>query len=141
MKASIALMDKSNYYKGLLILVGKDRIVHQEERLLMLKLGEILDFDKRFCQAAIDNLLHNKYLIDEPIIFSNGNIAMSFLLDAIRLAFIDGEIHPHELDWLNAIAQANSVEKEWLDSEVLRFKETKGSLKPPALFHIQQHLQ
>ena len=41
MKAS--LMDRGNYYRGLLVLIGRDRIIDSREHELMLQLGKILE--------------------------------------------------------------------------------------------------
>ena len=136
----ISLVDRSHYYKGLLVLIGKDRIIDQRERGLMLRFGQILDFDQRFCEAAIEDLLDNKYITGEPLIFANREIAECFLRDAVRLALVDEEIHSHELAWLKAIAQANNITDEWLDADIHHLQEQKRSLDHPTLLNIQQYL-
>jgi hypothetical protein len=138
--AKIPLVDRSNYYRGLLVLIGKDRVIDERERSLMLRLGRMLDFDSRFCEAAIENLLDNKYINDEPLVFGNREIAECFLRDAIRLAFADEKIHAHELAWLRTIAQANKVKEEWLDEEVQYFQKKMHSLDQSAPFSIQQYV-
>jgi hypothetical protein len=116
MKAS--LMDRGKYYRGLLVLVGRDRIIDPRERALMLQLGKMLDFDEHFCETAITDLLRNRYISNEPILFDEQLIAKCFLRDALRLALIDKELHAHELSWLKTVARTNSITDEWLDKEL-----------------------
>ena len=120
MKAS--LIDRSKYYRGLLVLIGRDRIVDKREHKLMLQVGRMLDFDERFCEAAIADLLHNKYINDEPILFDESAIAECFLRDALKLALIDKEIHSHELSWLKKIARENNLTDAWLEDEYRRLQ-------------------
>jgi hypothetical protein len=137
---SLPLLVRSNYYRGLLVLAGKDSIVDPRERELMIRVGEILDFDRRFCEAAIDDLLRNPHITDEPIVFPTEEIAECFLRDGLRLAIVDEKIDLKELDWLKTIARANGITTEWLDEEVKRLAE-KGS--PPDMsgpLAIQRHL-
>jgi hypothetical protein len=136
----ISLVDKSNYYKGLLILTGRDRIIDKRERELMLQIGAKLDFEKRFCEAAITDLLDNKYITDEPIIFEEREIAECFLRDAIGLALVDQEMHPHEITWLRSVARINKITDDWLDNESQRLQENKCLTDQPAYLHIQRYL-
>ena len=138
MKAS--LIDRSNYYKGLLILIGRDRIIDEREHALMLQLGEMMDFDQRFCEAAIKDLLENKHLVDEPILFDEPKIAECFLRDALRLASIDQEIHSREMSWLDAIARTNNLPDGWLENEHKQLRESKHTRTQPDRFEIQQFI-
>ncbi len=134
-------LEKSNYYRGLLVLVGKDRIVDATERALMIAVGRTLDFDPRFCEAAIDDLLRNRYLTDEPILFSMRQAAECFLRDAIRVAIVDAELHPQELKWLRLIARTNGLPQKWLEEEIERIQGLKASQSLPDTFEIQQYLE
>jgi hypothetical protein len=136
----IALVDRSNYYRGLLVLTGRDRIIDPREREFMLQIGKMLDFEKRFCEATIDDLLVNPHLMKEPVVFSSPPVAECFFRDAVRLALVDGEINPQELRWLRRVAQANDRTDEWLDSIIQGFQEQKNSPGPSAALEIQQYL-
>ena len=67
----LSQVEKSHYYKGLLVLLRRDRIVHAREKDLMLQIGEILGFDKRFCESTIDELLSNTNITRDPVFFSS----------------------------------------------------------------------
>jgi hypothetical protein len=136
---TVSQLDRSNYYKGLLVLSGSDRIIDPRERELMLQLGRLLDFDRRFCEAAIDDLLDNKYITDEPVTFSTREIAECFLLDAIRFALVDDQLHSQEMAWLKAVARANGFTNEWLDAEV-QSCEKKSLVDLPSTLAIRKHL-
>lgn len=138
MKAS--LIDRSNYYRGLLVLIGRDRIIDPSEHELMLQFGKMLDFDKRFCEAAIADLLDNEHITDQPILFEDSIIAECFLHDAIKLALIDKDIHEDELSWLQVVAQANELTDEWLEKERHRLGQIKWKDTRPESFEIHRYL-
>jgi hypothetical protein len=95
----------------------------------------MFDFDRRFCEATIDELLLNPNISRSPIVFSDEAIAECFFRDALRLANVDGCIHPLELRWLQETARANGRSDQWLDSILQEFP---GD--PAAPFEIQKHL-
>jgi hypothetical protein len=135
----ISQEERSNYYRGLLIVMRRDRLIDTREREFMLKIGEMFDFDKKFCEAAMDDLLNNSHIERKPIAFRDALIAQSFLTDAIRLAFVDRELHPKEIAWLRLVAQANGIPNEWLEDIVQRFLE--GMEEPDqSLMAIQRHM-
>ncbi len=137
----ISQLERSNYYKGLLILTGKDRVIDARERDLMIRFGRILDFDVRFCEAAMDGLLDNRYITDEPIVFSSRETAECFLRDGIRIALTGSEIHPKELKWLRLVAHANGLSREWLDSEIERLRAAGGSGEISGPFAVEECLK
>ena len=138
MKAS--LIDRGKYYRGLLVLIGRDRIIDPREHTLMLQLGKMLDFDERFCEAAIADLLGNKYITDEPILFDEPEIAVCFLRDALRMALIDENIHSHELSWLKTVARTNKLADAWLAEERERLRGKDLTENPPESFQIHRYL-
>lgn len=123
------------------MLLRRDRIIDARERAHMLQMGEVLDFDRRFCEATIDGLLSNAHITREPVIFSDERIGRCFFRDALRLALVDGNLHPMELSWLRTVAHANNKSKQWLNAIIREFKEKKGALDHSAPFEIQRYLQ
>jgi hypothetical protein len=114
----VCATDRGKYYRGLLVLVRRDRVIHRRERDMMLRLGKLLDFDESFCKAALDDLLNNRLITDSPVVFSTREVAECFLADAVALARCDDDVHPHELAWLRSIARANGLDGEWLETGV-----------------------
>ena len=51
-KTKITLTDRSSYFKGLLLLVCNDGKIHEKERVIMLRVGKLLDFEQRLPRAS-----------------------------------------------------------------------------------------
>ncbi len=117
---NVPLDERGKYYRGLLVLIRRDRIINEKERELMLQVGRQLDFDCRFCENAIDDILRNPNITDRPIKFLEKTTAEDFVRDAVALALSDGELHPHELAWLKAIAEENGIDPEWVLAQIKR---------------------
>jgi len=114
----MSLMDRSMYYKGLMLLIRKDREIHDEERRIMMVIGKALSFDAKFCENAIKEILTNKHVIDTPPCFSNPAIARCFVKDGLKIALVDNETHKTELAWLKAVADENGLDDSWYKASV-----------------------
>ena len=124
----MTLQDRSNYFKGLLILIGKDKTISEPEKNNLRKLAKILGFNKEFCDGALSELLENEYIIEDPPVFSNSEIANSFIIDGIRIGFSDKALHIFELNWLKSVADKNSVDYNWCMTKYEEYKEEKSTL-------------
>ena len=123
----IPQLDRSNYLKGLLITARKDEQLTDLEKNMIRKLSERLGFSQDFFEETINNLLENRYIKDDPIVFSEQNIAKSFIEDGLRLSLIDDSVSADELDWLKQTANANDIDEKWVDDRLKEFK-TKSHL-------------
>ena len=123
----IPQLDRSNYLKGLLITARKDKQLTDLEKNMIRKLSERLGFSQDFFEETINNLLENRYIKDDPIVFSEQNIAKSFIEDGLRLSLIDDSVSADELDWLKQTANANDIDEKWVDDRLKEFK-TKSHL-------------
>ena len=103
------MLDASNYFRGLLLLIRKDRKVTQTEIELMKRIGKTLGFEKEFCDTAIRDILENDYIADTPPDFSSKELALKFVKDGLSLAFSDSEGHPSEEQWLQSTAEINGL--------------------------------
>ena len=124
-------LDRSNYVKGLLLLIGKDKRITDKERDFLHKIGKTLSFNKQFIENAINELFENKHLGNEPPVFSRKHYAEAFLRDAIKLAFVDNDLSSKEFNWLLSIAEANDLSSEWLKHELLDYQNSNDSHKTP----------
>jgi hypothetical protein len=109
----ISLTDRSLYYKGLMLLIRKDCKIHNKEGNMLMYIGKILGFEPEFCENAIEELMHNKHVIDSPPLFSEPRITLCFLRDGLRLAASDGQVHKAELAWLETVAESNGLGALW----------------------------
>ena len=124
---NISVLDGSSYFKGLLLLIRKDKKIAKTEFELMTRIGKVLGFEKRFIENAIRHILDNKYISTIPPVFSTRELAEKFLKDGLVLASSDKEIHPNEERWLLSVARKNNIEREWLLNEKKLFLQNKKS--------------
>ncbi|MBI3193886.1 MAG: hypothetical protein HYZ34_05365 [Ignavibacteriae bacterium] len=106
----INIKDGSEYFKGLLLLIRKDRIISDPEVFMMKRLGKILGFEEKFCLNAILEILENKYIIDSVPVFSSKELAIKFIKDGFSLALSDKKMHPVEEEWLRLTAHINAID-------------------------------
>lgn len=135
----ISLQDRSNYFKTLLILIGKDRKIQDSERILFRKLANVLDFSHEFCEDVMNELLENEYIIEEPYKFENIEIAKTLIKDGIKIAFSDKELHLFEMDWLKIVAEKNQISEEWCLTQYDNFRSLKNN-QSPYQFEIEKYL-
>ncbi len=121
----ISLIDRSLYYKSLMLLIRKDHEIHDEEKKTMMRIGEMLGFDFKFCANTIAEIMKNCNIIDSPPHFSETKIALYFIRDGLRLSAADGQIHEAELAWLKSVAESNGLSNLWA-GEVEKFHLTHG---------------
>ncbi len=112
----ITLLDRSNYYRGLLLLARKDRKITAHESELMMRIGTTLGFDREFCENAIREALENEHINTAPPTFSTPELARKFIKDGLVLATTGAELHPAEEEWLHATARANGIDDAWFES-------------------------
>lgn len=123
------IRDRSNYLKGLLVLISKDRKISENESNFIMNVGKILGFDKEFCQEAIDTLLDNEYISHEPPIFSNQEFAMSFIEDGISVSITDDDFDSLEISYLKSIAIENNVDEGWLIQKLSTAERVSKNIK------------
>lgn len=135
---NIPLIDRSNYLKGLFITAKLDKELNPSEKEILKKISDKLGFANDFFQESIKTLLTNKYIKEEPIVFSDKEIAMSFISDAIKLACANNLITDTEVKWLKNIAEVNQLSTDIIDNELKVFKESPKFFagKDFALFSI-----
>jgi len=114
----IPQLDRSSYLKGLLITARKDKQLSETEISIIKKIGTRLGFSSDFFEETISNLLHNKYITEEPIKFSRQDIAESFLEDGLKLALSDDTISDEETVWLKNTAKENGIDEEWVNKKM-----------------------
>lgn len=113
----ISVIDRSSYFRGLLLLISIDRKIEEPEVILMKRIGKTLGFEKDFCSDAILEILQNKFILKEPPKFSTNELAKKFIKDGLLLAHSDNENHPNEELWLESVAVKNSIDIDWFLQE------------------------
>ncbi len=121
----ISVIDASNYFRGLLLLIRKDRKTTRPEIELMQRVGRSLGFEREFCENAIDEILENVHIVDEPPSFSTKELAAMFVKDGLAIAFADDELDPEEDRWLVSTAERNGLDARFSREE----RESAGGRK------------
>lgn len=117
-------LDRSNYFRGLLLLVRQNNKVNKEEVSMIMRIGERLGFAYDFCNGALKDILENEHIVDEPPKFSNKIIAQEFVKEGIRLAVVDNDLDLKELEWIDSVVRENELEEEWRLHQVEYFNES-----------------
>ncbi len=128
---TMELIDRSNYLKGLLILIRRDKILTKTEKSLVIEAGVNLGFERRFCEVAVEELLENEYLSDSPPVFSNSELAEYFLHDAVKVALADKMMHIYELQWLIEFCEHNTLPASKVE-ELIKYYISHNSTKMDA---------
>jgi hypothetical protein len=118
----IPQIDRSNYLKGLLITAKIDKQLTDPEKKIIKHFSDKLGFSSDFCEEIVNGLLSNEYIKEDPIVFSNTKIAMSFIEDGLNLALVDDKLDAMELKWLTATAKANSIDEHWVNQKLNELK-------------------
>lgn len=106
-------LDRSNYFRGLLLLVRKNNKVNSAEVSMIMRIGKRLGFAYDFCKGAIKDILDNKHIVNDPPKFSNKGVAHGFIKESIELAVIDNDLDLNELEWIDSVIKENEMEEEW----------------------------
>ena len=124
----IPIKDRSNYLKGLLIIARKDNQLAESEKIIIRGVAEKLGFATDFYEETLQSLLTNKYILDDPLQFSDIKIAKSFVNDGLRLAYSDNKISDVELGWLKETALFNNLDEEWFNTKVELIKNSAPTI-------------
>ena len=114
----ISVIDASNYFKGLLLLIRKDHKVTDPEAAMISRIGKQLGFEREFCETAIREIITNKYIEDDPPLFSSRELAMMFVKDSLAVALSDGILDYKEEKWLRTVVDRNQLSRRWFVKEL-----------------------
>ena len=118
----IPQIDRSNYLKGLLITAKVDKQLSDPEKKIIKQFSDKLGFSSDFYEEIISSLLANEYIKEDPIVFSNTEIARSFIEDGLNLALADDRVDDLELNWLTSTAKANFIDERWVKQKLNELK-------------------
>lgn len=121
-------LDRSNYLRGLLLLVRQNNEVKDEEFCMIMKIGERLGFAHDFCNGALKDILDNEHIVDEPPKFSSKGVAEEFVKEGIKLAIVDNDLDLKELEWIDSVVRENELEEEWRLHQVEYFNESFANI-------------
>ncbi|MBN2200349.1 hypothetical protein JW777_00175 [bacterium] len=120
----ITLKDRALYFKGLLLLVCRDGVILDSEKEILMTVGRSFDYETGFCESTVRDALVNPYLQDEPPVFSNPDVAESFIRDGLRLSRADGVPDEAETAWLKSVAECNGLAADWFSQNLSDLSKT-----------------
>ncbi len=123
----ISVLDASNYFRGLLLLIRQDRILRGPEIYLMQRICRALGFERVFCENAIRDILENKYISEAFPAFSSKVIAEKFIIDGLTIALTDSDVHQLEEQWLISAAEANGIDAAWIMEQKERISHNRSA--------------
>jgi hypothetical protein len=138
---TLSIQEKSNYFRGMLILMKMDRRIDNAEKDLLIKIGKTLGFEKNFCLTAIKELLDNEFISEDIPIFSNEEYAKCFIQDGLRLAVSDNELNPNELNYLKKTLLLNNLEENWFKEKIKNLLISDDYNNQEAELFIEQFLE
>lgn len=110
--------EKSEYFRGLLVVMAADGDVHHLEKATIRRVIEPFGFSEEYIEECMADILKNTHVSHAAPLFRNRQHALNFLCDALLIAFADGEMHMAEQSWLTSAAEANGIASEWLDAQM-----------------------
>jgi len=117
------LIDKSNYFRGLLLLASRDNKISVREQGSIRKIARILNYEQEFVENALSGLLENQYISKEPPEFANKEFAKAFIKDGIKMVFVNWSAHFEEIKWLKQVSIKNGLPLDWFDEELENYYE------------------
>lgn len=134
------VLDRSNYFKGLLILAAKDKEINNKESAIIERLGQVLDFDSGFVQECMTDYFKNEYITEEPVKFSTMEIAESFVKDGIKIVLSNNVIESKEFQWLITIANVNGLTDSFYAPLIEEYKNSLPDNYADIKLEIEKHL-
>ncbi len=134
-------LDRSNYFRAMLLLSGKDRKISKSEQNFIYALGEKLGFEKSFTNSAVNSFFSNKYIPNDPPRFSNREIAKSFIRDGIKLIIDDPKINQEEVDWITNVAKVNGINENWIFDLIEETKHSQNYEASPITLEVESFLE
>jgi len=127
----ISTQEGSEYFRGLLLLISKDRVITESEITLMKRVGKALGFDQDFTAQAIESILENTHITSDPPDFSSEDLSKRFIRDGLAIARSDNGIHRVEAEWLQTVAEHNGLSMDWFYAEKEAARRSNKNLGAP----------
>lgn len=107
------IRDRGSYLRGLLVLISKDKVVHDHEKEIFLEEGGQMGYSKDYLHSSLTSVLRNQYVIDTPPVFHFKRFAVKLIKKGITIINKDKTVHPHKVIFLKNTARANNLLTEW----------------------------
>lgn len=116
--SGLDLRERSEYFRGLLLVMAADGELHPRERKLIRESIAAFDFSPEYIDESMNSILQNNHVSLSPPVFSSVIHGKRFLSDALDIALADGILDENEEKWLRKSAEANQISMEWLEEQI-----------------------
>lgn len=107
------IIDKSNYLRGLLVLIARDNVVQDHEINTFMEEGSQMGYERDFLRSSINTLLKNKHIKSDPPRFHNPGFAIKLIESGIEIINKDNLTHPMKVNFLHQVAACNGIQDIW----------------------------
>lgn len=105
---NLAYKDRSEYLRGFSVIMRKNKSNTNNERIMFSIIGNYFGFSGEFCKESLENLMRNKYLSEEPSLFSNTEVADFFIGDVIKIMDQTKSMSSEAIEWLQHTILVNN---------------------------------
>ncbi len=105
----ITYKDRSEFLRGFAIIIRINNCGNLNEKTMFLTIGKNLGFEEVFCRESLETLMVNKYISEEPPVFSTEFIAKLFIKQVTILMLQAHSISDTTVEWLRLTANVNKV--------------------------------
>ncbi len=137
---SLNLKDKKNYLKGLILLNAGSGGIKDAGMNNFVRIGISLGLNEQLIEYLIYETCETGIKNEEPLQFSNAELAKIFIRDGIKVAFIERIVNLPKLQWLSVTALKNNLSEDWLMKE-LNYFFLNYEDKQDEVFEIQKYTQ
>ncbi|HOJ07249.1 MAG: hypothetical protein HND40_06665 [Ignavibacteriota bacterium] len=106
----IAYKDRSEFLRGFAAIIRKNNCGNEDEQTMFLTIGKYFGFEMEFLEYSLGHLMVNKYILEEPAIFSTKPIAEFFINDVAKILSHTNSMTDASKDWLMKTAEGNKVD-------------------------------
>lgn len=100
--------DRSEFLRGLAVIIRKNNCRNTDEKIMYLMIGKYLGFEEGFCKKSLEHLMINKYISEQPPVFSNEFIAESIINEVTKIM---SQTHPISGTTVELLQLAGNVNK------------------------------
>lgn len=105
----IAYRDRSEFLRGFAIIIRKNNCVNTDEKTMFSIIGKYFGFEEEFCKESFEHITTNKYISEEPAVFSTLSAAEFFINDVAKIMQHTNLITDAAKEWMRKTAEANQV--------------------------------
>ncbi len=110
------------------MVVKKDNKLIEREKAITRHFAKKPGFVRDIYEDALKNLLVNKDYSEELIVFSDKEIAESFIVEGLKLVLSNDSISSKEIKWLKSVAIKNNLDYSWFNERMKNLNNSETTI-------------